>query len=273
MFSTTTYGNVTAPYGQSSAPLSTTYGTTTSYGASTTYGASSTMVLPPPKWQGGSASTYGVTTTGASSKMVLPPPKWQGGPASTCGVATTGTSSNIVLAPPMWREGPPSGSTTTFSTKTSYTPGQRINYTARKDGKKYAGSVVSQTPAGGLKIKLDGGDIKDVAPADIFRVSLAQIGGSLNVPSTRDVPSTLDVPLTREAKVLKTFSLGKKAVGGKTLGKKSVGQSPVKQSFEAVTYAAPTPAVANAFTPKPVATKTVSQPATARTVAPMPAMI
>mmetsp|Transcript_18520 Transcript_18520/g.29218 ORF Transcript_18520/g.29218 Transcript_18520/m.29218 type:complete len:366 (-) Transcript_18520:186-1283(-) len=166
----------------------------------------------------------------------------------------------------------PAGKTSVPTGKTSFAPGQRINYMARKDGKTYPGSVVSQT-AGGLKIKLDGGDIKDVAPADIFRVSLAQIGGSLNVPSTRDVPSTLDVPLTREAKVLKTFSLGKKAVGGKTLGKKSVGQSPVKQSFEAVTYAAPTPAVANAFTPKPVATKTVSQPATARTVAPMPAMI
>jgi hypothetical protein len=60
-----------------------------------------------------------------------------------------------------------------YGAPTKFAPGQRIDYKARSNGTQYAGSVICQTATGGLKIKLDIGDIKEVAPADLYRVSLA----------------------------------------------------------------------------------------------------
>jgi len=65
---------------------------------------------------------------------------------------------------------PPSSN---YGASSKFAPGQRIDYKARSNGTQYAASVICQTATGGLKIKLDIGDIKEVAPADLYRVSLA----------------------------------------------------------------------------------------------------
>jgi hypothetical protein len=101
-----------------------------------TYEGASATYLPPT-----TSSNYGGTITNTSFATPLS--------------STYGVSSNTLLP-----------------SKASFVPNQRIDYEARSSGKKYPGSVICQTPGGGLKIKLDNGGVKDVAPGDIYRVSV-----------------------------------------------------------------------------------------------------
>jgi|Transcript_18521 hypothetical protein len=202
-----------ATYGTSSGPVSTTYGATT-YGASTSYGTS--------------------TTYGASSKTVLPTSYGTAGSVRNPISTTVAAATTNTVAP----------TTKTTTVVKGFAAGMRISYKARKDGKSYPGSVVSQSPSGGLKIKLDGGDVKDIAAADMFRVTLDSTttnSGTTQktVTSNRasSAPRTTQTTVTsnrassappsptKEAKVLKRFSVGKKTIEGKTIkpaGKTSV---------------------------------------------------
>lgn len=186
-----------ATYGTSSGPVSTTYGATT-YGASTSYGTS--------------------TTYGASSKTVLPTSYGTAGSVRNPISTTVAAATTNTVAP----------TTKTTTVVKGFAAGMRISYKARKDGKSYPGSVVSQSPSGGLKIKLDGGDVKDIAAADMFRVTLDSTttnSGTTQKTVTSNRASSAPPSPTKEAKVLKRFSVGKKTIEGKTIkpaGKTSV---------------------------------------------------